>query len=401
MREFDITKKQKKVLTIFGTRPEAIKLAPIIHELGRHPELQSRICVTAQHREMLDQALNLFGIVPDIDLNLMHPGQTLPELTARILLAIDNILQQEAPDIVLVQGDTTTAMAAAMAAFYRQVPVGHVEAGLRSGHQFSPFPEEMNRRVATITSAIHFAPTEIARDALIKEGIPESRIFVTGNPVIGALQFILQKPIPLVADALLKRAKVNGKASDRKLILVTAHRRENFGENLENIYMGLKFLSERNRDVVFIYPVHLNPNVHELAYKLLENQERIILVDPVEYDVLAHLMRASYLILTDSGGIQEEGPSLGKPVLVMRTETERPEGIAAGTAKLVGTSADRIVAETETLLRDNSVYQHMAKAINPYGDGQAAMRIVNVLLTWTNCVENEKDMTIPKNWTEQ
>jgi UDP-N-acetylglucosamine 2-epimerase (non-hydrolysing) len=371
----------KRILVIFGTRPEAIKLVPIIVELKRYSDIRLRICVTAQHRQMLDQVLGLFGIVPDIDLDLMQPGQTLAELTARVIIQVDQVFREETPDVVIVQGDTTTVMAASMAAFYRNVKVAHVEAGLRSGDMFSPFPEEMNRRVTTIFSALHFAPTERAVNVLLQEGIPGDRIFLTGNPVIDALQMILQKPVPAKAETLLCKARVNGSDGTRRLILVTAHRRENFGVRFESLCYGIKSLAERNPDTTFIYPVHLNPNVQEPVFRILGDTERIFLTDPVEYDVLAHLMKASYLILTDSGGIQEEAPSLGKPVLVMRTETERPEGIEAGTAKLVGTDAERIVTEAEALLRDTETYHRMSKAINPYGDGRAAKRIADILLS--------------------
>ena len=370
----------KKILTIFGTRPEAIKLAPIIQRLkAGGSRLKATICVTAQHREMLDQVLGLFAIEPDIDLDLMQPGQTLAEITARVVLGIDQVLLKEQPDIILVQGDTTTVMAAALAAFYRRIRIGHVEAGLRSGNLYSPFPEEVNRRVTGIVSALHFAPTDTAVQALRREGVREDRIFLTGNPVIDALQMIVSRPIPEEAKQLLEKAGVSGNGCDPKLILVTAHRRENFGERFESLCRGLKAVVKRNRDVVIIYPVHLNPNVQEPVYRILGGQERVILTKPVEYDVLAHLMKAAHIVLTDSGGIQEEAPSLGKPVLVMRTETERPEGVEAGTAKLVGPFEDHIVGETEILLRDEGAYEQMAKAINPYGDGHAAERIVDII----------------------
>jgi len=371
----------KKVLIVFGTRPEAIKLAPVIHELRKYPELiETRICVTAQHREMLDQVLELFGIEPDIDLNLMEPGQSLSDLTARVLTGVTEVLKEERPDLVLIQGDTTTVMATAMAAFYQGMKVGHVEAGLRSGDPFSPFPEEMNRRVATAVSSLHFAPTRRACETLIREGVPEEQVFLTGNPVIDALYIILDLPVPEKAKEILDLAGVNGRGDNTRLILVTAHRRENFGEPFESICLGLRDLAERNPDVVIVYPVHLNPNVREPVYRILGGHERIILMEPVQYDVLVHLMKAAYLVLTDSGGIQEEAPSLGKPVLVMRRETERPEGIEAGTAKLVGPDRDRIVEETERLLYDRGEYMRMARAVNPYGDGKAAERIVEAIL---------------------
>lgn len=371
----------KKVMVIFGTRPEAIKLAPVIGEMKKHPDLCSRVCVTAQHRQMLDHVLKLFNIEPDIDLDLMQPDQTLAQLTARVVLRVDEVLQRENPDLVLVQGDTTTVMAAAMAAFYRRISVGHVEAGLRSGNLYSPFPEEMNRRVAGIIGNLHFAPTKTAEKVLLGEGIPRESVFLTGNPVIDALNMVVGGSPPEAARDLLLRAGVNGRSGDPKLILVTAHRRENFGEPFESVCRGLKALVERNKDLVVIYPVHLNPNVQEPVYRILGDSERIVLTDPVEYDVLAHLMKASYLVLTDSGGIQEEAPALGKPVLVMRTETERPEGVEAGTAKLVGPVAEKIVAEAETLLRNEAAYRQMARAVNPYGDGHAAERIVEVLVS--------------------
>ena len=372
----------KKVLIVFGTRPEAIKLAPVIRELRKHQELiETRICVTAQHRKMLDQVLGLFGIEPDIDLDLMEPGQSLSDLTARVLTRVTEVLKEERPDLVLIQGDTTTVMATAMAAFYQGMKVGHVEAGLRSGDPFSPFPEEMNRRVATAVSGLHFAPTQRAYDTLVKEGVPEDQVFLTGNPVIDALYMILDMPVPEKARELLELVGGNGKEDTTRLILVTAHRRENFGEPFESICWGIRDLVERNPDVVVVYPVHLNPNVRDPVYKILDGQDRIILTEPVEYNVLVHLMKAAYLVLTDSGGIQEEAPAFGKPVLVMRNETERPEGIEAGTAKLVGPNRDKIVEETERLLYDHGEYMSMARAVNPYGDGRAAERIVEVVRT--------------------
>jgi len=369
----------RKILVVFGTRPEAIKLAPVIHELRRHPELETRICVTAQHREMLDQVLKLFNIEPEIDLNLMKPGQSLPDLTVRVLIRMTEVFEDERPDLVLIQGDTTTVMATAIAAFYQRIKVGHVEAGLRSGNPFSPFPEEMNRRVATAVSSLHFAPTKKAYETLLKEGVPEEQVFLTGNPVIDALYMILDMPVPERAREILELAGVNGRGDDPRLILVTAHRRENFGVPFEGICWGLRDLVERNSDVVVVYPVHMNPNVRESAYRILDGHGRIILTEPVQYHVLVHLMKAAYLVLTDSGGIQEEAPSLEKPVLVMRRETERPEGIKAGTAKLVGPDRERIVEEAEKLLYSQAEYECMAKAVNPYGDGKAAERIVEIV----------------------
>lgn len=369
----------KKILTILGTRPEAIKLAPVIAELAKHQDIESKICVTAQHRQMLDQVLDLFSIRPDVDLNLMAPGQTLAEITARVVKEVDQLLVREKPDVVLVQGDTTTVMAVALAAFYRQIKVGHVEAGLRSGNIYSPFPEEVNRRVAGMVSSFHFAPTERAVQSLRAEGVPEDRIFLTGNTVIDALQMTVSRPMSDKVKQLLLQTGISGKRADLKLILVTAHRRENFGERFESICRGLRSIVLRNKDVVIIYPVHLNPNVRKPAYRILAGLERVILTDPLEYDVLAHLMQAARIVLTDSGGIQEEAPSLGKPVLVMRTETERPEGVDAGTARLVGPFEDRILEETENLLNNEAEYKKMATAINPYGDGHAAERIVDII----------------------
>jgi len=365
-----------RVLTVIGTRPEAVKLAPVVLELQKHPEnFISQVCVTAQHREMLDQVLDLFQIVPDIDLNLMRPGQSLSELTARIISKMDVVLKESKPDLVLVQGDTTTVMTVSLVAFYNQIFVGHVEAGLRSHDRYSPFPEEINRQLTGVLSNYHFAPTETARQALLAENVCDEHIFVTGNTVIDALHMIVSRPRPGYVQDLLDEAGVND-SNGRKLILVTAHRRENFGERIENICIALKKLIERNPNVVVIYPVHLNPNVQEPVYRLLNDIDRIYLIEPVEYDTMAHLLNAAHIILTDSGGIQEEAPSLGKPVLVMRTETERPEAVESGTAKLVGPFTEPIIQETESLLNDKLVYKQMAQAISPYGDGHAAEYII-------------------------
>ena len=323
------SKNPVKILLVFGTRPEAIKLAPVIKELKSRPEnCEVVTCVTAQHREMLDQVLRLFQIEPDLDLNLMQPNQTLSDISARVMQEMDRVMESVRPDVVLVQGDTTTVMATSLAAFHRKVPLGHVEAGLRSGNIHSPFPEELNRRVTTLVSRYHFAPTETSRQALLKEGVENDYIYVTGNPVIDALNLITQKPRPDEVNRLLSRVTdVSGSA---KLILVTAHRRENFGKYFENICLGLKLLTERNQDIVIIYPVHMNPKVRDPVFRILNGLERIILIDPVEYDVMAHLLNEAYIVLTDSGGIQEEAPALGKPVLVMRTETERPDRLPSG-----------------------------------------------------------------------
>lgn len=365
-----------RVLTVIGTRPEAVKLAPVVLELQKHPEFFiPQVCVTAQHREMLDQVLALFEIVPDIDLDLMRPGQSLSELTARIISKMDIVLKENKPDLVLVQGDTTTVMAVSLVAFYNQIFVGHVEAGLRSHDRYSPFPEEINRQLTGVLSNYHFAPTETARQALLAENVCDEHIFVTGNPVIDALHMIVNRPKPKYVQDLLDEAGVSS-SNGRKLILVTAHRRENFGERIENICLALKTLVERNSNIVIIYPVHLNPNVQEPVYRLLNGIDRIHLIKPVEYDAMAHLLNAAHIILTDSGGIQEEAPSLGKPVLVMRTETERPEAVESGTAKLVGPFTESIIKETERLLNEELAYKQMARAVNPYGDGNAAKYIV-------------------------
>lgn len=366
-----------KVLSVFGTRPEAIKMAPVVLELTRHPEaISSRVCVTGQHRGMLDQVLELFDIEPDVDLEVMTQRQTLPGLTARIIEGIDAVLAAEKPDVVLVQGDTTTVMAVALVSFYHQITVGHVEAGLRSRDIYSPFPEEINRRIAGVIANLHFAPTATARASLLSEGVPESSIHLTGNTVIDALHLAIDMPMPPLAEQVLTRASLG---AERKLVLVTTHRRENLGEPLESICRGIRSLVERNPEVVVVLPVHLNPKVQEPIHRVLGHHDRIQLIEPVQYDVMAHLMNAAYLVLTDSGGLQEEAPAIGKPVLVMRTETERPEAIEAGTAKLIGPDGNAIVQEAEILLHDRAAYEAMARAVNPFGDGKAAIRIVEAL----------------------
>lgn len=367
-----------KVLFVFGTRPEAIKMAPVILEMRKNKVFQTKICITAQHRQMLDQVLSLFGIIPDIDLNIMQLNQTLSDLTSIVIKRVDEVLKQENPDIVLIQGDTTTVLAAGLVAFYQKIPVGHIEAGLRSYDIFSPFPEELNRRVVSLFAKYHFAPTQNAVKNLIAEGIKEDNIYLVGNTIIDALFYTLKTPVPIIVKELL--SKIKGK----KLILVTAHRRENFGERFINICNGIKKVVERNPDVFVIYPVHLNPNVREPVFRILGNVERIMIIDPVEYNVLVHLINNSYLVLTDSGGIQEEAPSLGKPVLVMRKETERPEGVEAGTAKLVEPLENKILENVELLLRDQNEYNKMSRAVNPYGDGNSAKRIVGILSKLNN-----------------
>ena len=365
-----------RVLSIFGTRPEAIKMAPVVRQLERTEGILSRVCVTAQHREMLDQALEIFGIRPDIDLSLMRPNQSLAALTAAVFTHLDSVLEAEAPDWILVQGDTTTVMASALAAYYRKIRVGHVEAGFRTRDKWQPFPEEINRRVAGVLADLHFAPTERARQNLLREGIPDDIITVTGNPVIDALHLIAARPEPPDIASLLDSLEIG---RGKRLILVTAHRRENFGAPLESICRALAEIASRG-DVEIVYPVHLNPNVRETVYRLLGDTPHITLLPPLDYLPLVHLMKRASLVLTDSGGIQEEAPAFGIPVLVLREVTERPEGVEAGTARLVGANREKIVADASRLLDDEDAYRQMAHAVNPYGDGHAAERIINRLL---------------------
>ncbi|GAP09798.1 UDP-N-Acetylglucosamine 2-epimerase [Bellilinea caldifistulae] len=370
-----------RVVSIFGTRPEAVKMAPVVQALARTPEIDSRVIVTAQHRQMLDQVLDLFGIRPDYDLNLMQPNQTLAQLTAAIFTHLDPVLRHLQPDWMLVQGDTTTVMAAALLGYYQRIKVGHVEAGLRSGDRWQPFPEEVNRRVASVVADLHLAPTRHSRQNLLREGVEEWRIVVTGNPVIDALNEIVRRPMPAEAGQILDRYQIGRQG--RQLVLVTAHRRENFGEPLEAICCALKQLSERYKDKIqIIYPVHLNPNVQEPVYRLLDGVANIALLPPLEYLTMVHLLQAARLVLTDSGGIQEEATGLGKPTLVLRNTTERPEGVEAGVLKLVGWQTERIVAEASRLLEDENAYQAMVKAENPFGDGRAAERIVDAVLNF-------------------
>lgn len=370
-----------KILSVFGTRPEAVKMSPVIRELAQTLDVESRVCVTAQHRQMLDQVLNLFNIKPDYDLDLMREDQSLAELSAAIFTHLDLILADFQPDWVLVQGDTTTVAVTALLAYYRRIRVGHVEAGLRTGDKWQPFPEEINRRVAGVIADLHFAPTEWTKRNLLREGIPEHAIAVTGNPVIDALQFVAKQPQPEQVTGLINKLGIGDWDSGKRLILVTAHRRENFGKPLEEICRALKELASR-RDVEIIYPVHLNPNVQEPVYRILKDVKHITLLPPLDYLPLVGLMKRSTLILTDSGGIQEEAPTFGIPVLVLREVTERPEGVEAGTLKLVGTAAQRIVEEARRLLEDESAYRAMAKAANPFGDGHAAQNIVRALLNY-------------------
>ena len=367
----------RKILTVFGTRPEAIKLFPLVHRLARDDRFIGRVCISAQHREMLDQVLDIAGIVPDHDLDLMTPGQTLDALTARALVEIGKVLDLEQPDWVVVQGDTTTVMAGAIAAYYRKIPVCHVEAGLRSGDIHHPWPEEVNRRVVGSFAALHCAPTTTARDALLCENVDPATVHVTGNTVIDALQWVTARVDnrPALADGL--RA-LEERFAGRRIIGVTSHRRENFGEGMQAIAKAVKSIASR-QDVAVIFPVHLNPQVRAVMKAELAGLNNVALLEPLDYPQFARLLDISHLMLTDSGGVQEEAPALGKPVLVMRETTERPEGIAAGTARLVGTDADRIVRETNRLLDDPAAYAAMAQAHNPFGDGHAAERIADLL----------------------
>jgi UDP-N-acetylglucosamine 2-epimerase (non-hydrolysing) len=381
-----------RVLSVFGTRPEAVKMAPVVQALAQTAGVASMVCVTAQHRQMLDQVLDLFKILPDVDLDLMRPDQTLAEVTAAIFTHLDPVLADLKPDWILLQGDTTTVMASSLVAYYRHIHVGHVEAGLRTADKWQPFPEEINRRVAGVVADLHFAPTEWARQNLLRENVPAAQIIVTGNPVIDALQSVSRMPpTPEVLD-LFERINLPLQPAPAvsqpdtsphpRLILVTAHRRENFGRPLEAICAALRELAETyQNDIRIVYPVHLNPNVQEPVYRLLSKIPNIILLNPLDYLPMVHMMKRASLVLTDSGGLQEEAPALGVPVLVMRAVTERPEGVQAGTVRLVGTDQQRIVKDTRRLLDDPQAYAAMAQAVNPYGDGKAAGRIVQAILS--------------------
>lgn len=369
----------KKILLVFGTRPEAIKMAPLVLELKKHPQLQVQVCVTAQHRQMLDQVLALFGLEPDYDLDLMQPGQDLYDVTSRALLGLKSVFQQAKPDLVLVHGDTTTTFSASLAAFYQRIPVGHVEAGLRTGDIYSPWPEEINRKLTGALTTLHFAPTPGSRANLLAENVAEQNIHVTGNTVIDALLQVVKK---IESDTALSQNfadQFDFLDASKKLILVTGHRRESFGGGFERICQALKVLADRD-DVQICYPVHLNPNVKEPVERILGGAKHVHLIAPQDYLPFVYLMSRAHLILTDSGGIQEEAPSLGKPVLVMRDTTERPEAVEAGTVKLVGTDDKLIVAEVTKLLDDMAAYNQMSVAHNPYGDGKACERIANIIL---------------------
>jgi len=371
------------ILIIFGTRPEAIKMAPVIIKLrAKSKELRTIVCVTAQHREMLDQVLDIFQIRPDYDLGIMKQNQSLFDVTVNGLKKLENILKKEKPDIILVQGDTTTTFIASLAAYYLKIKIGHIEAGLRTKDKFNPFPEEINRRLTDCLADMYFVHTKKAKENLLKEGVDKGKIFLTGNTVIDALQMIVKKQNnKKIQKEIEQRFFSNYGISfdNRKLILVTGHRRESFGRDFENICKGLKKIALSNQDIQIIYPVHLNPNVQNPVRKILSGMSNVHLIEPLDYSTFVWLMNRAYLILTDSGGIQEEAPSLGKPVLVMRKKTERTEGIEAGTAKLVGTDSEKIYSEAIKLLKNIRLYQKMSKAVNPYGDGKAAERIIKAL----------------------
>ncbi|WP_291581018.1 non-hydrolyzing UDP-N-acetylglucosamine 2-epimerase [Bacteroides sp.] len=379
----------KKVMLVFGTRPEAIKMAPLVKEFQKDlVAFQTIVCVTGQHREMLDQVLHLFNITPDYDLNIMKSGQDLYDVTSRVLIGMRKVLKEVLPDIVLVHGDTTTSTAAALAAFYQQIPVGHVEAGLRTFNIYSPWPEEMNRQITGRIATYHFSPTQLSRENLLKEGITDEKIIVTGNTVIDALHVVVDRikkdkllDKELSEVLLLSGYDVNRLHNGKRLVLITGHRRENFGDGFVSICKAIKALTEKYPDVDFIYPMHLNPNVRKPIYEVFgENQlSNICFIEPLEYLSFVYLMEKSAIVLTDSGGIQEEAPGLGKPVLVMRDTTERPEALEAGTVKLVGKDYNKIVSEVSVLLDNQTYYDKMSKAVNPYGDGQASGRIVDVL----------------------
>lgn len=364
-----------KVMTVFGTRPEGIKMAPIVKVMENTKEIENIVCVTAQHREMLDQVLDIFEIKPDYDLNIFKPGQTLTGITTKALEGLEKVIVETQPDLLLVQGDTTTVFAGALAAFYQKVKVGHVEAGLRSGNLYSPYPEEANRKLTGIVTNFHFAPTNESRENLLREGYPEEKIFITGNTVIDALFHVVKE------DYIFEDSLLNGiDFENKRVILLTSHRRENIGKPMENIFTAIDEITRKYEDVEVVFPVHLNPKVRDIAHKVFDGNENIHLVEPLDYEPFTNLMSKSHIVVTDSGGLQEEAPSLGKPVLVVREETERPEGIEAGTAKLVGTSKENISKELDLLLSNKEEYKKMANAVNPYGDGKASERIVKVIL---------------------
>ena len=366
-----------KVMTIFGTRPEAIKMAPLVKKMEEYDEIESIVCLTAQHREMLDMVVELFNIKPDYDLNVMAHGQTISDITVKVLKGMEDVLTKEKPDVVLVHGDTSTTFVGALAAFYQKIKVGHVEAGLRSGNVYSPYPEEMNRKLTSSLASIHFAPTEGNYNNLIKEGIDRENIYITGNTVIDALLSVVKENYKFENELLNKIDYEN-----KRVIVMTCHRRENWGKPMEDIFTGVKELAQENSDVDVIFPVHLNPNIRSLANHIMGDMKNIHLIEPLDYEPFANLLNKSYLILTDSGGIQEEAPALGKPILVMRTETERPEAAEAGTVKVIGVEKEAIKEGVNLLLNDQAEYDKMANAINPYGDGSASQRTVEALLKY-------------------
>lgn len=374
--------KKIKVMSIFGTRPEAIKMAPLVKELERRKEIESIVCVTAQHRQMLDQVLETFNIKPDYDLNIMKQGQSLSEITSRALTGLESVIKDVKPDIVLVHGDTTTTFAGALAAFYNQVAIGHVEAGLRTYDKYSPFPEEMNRQMVDCMTDLYFAPTTVSKENLLKEDIQEEKIFVTGNTAIDAMSTTVKNDY---THPELEWIKPN-----EKMILLTAHRRENLGEPMRHIFKAIRRIVDEFDDVKVIYPIHLNPLVRSVANEVFAGCDKVKLIEPLEVFDFHNFQNKSYIILTDSGGIQEEAPSLGKPVLVLRDTTERPEGISAGTLKLVGTNEETIYNETKKLLTDNKEYEKMSYASNPYGDGHASERIVDAIIKWKQNSQNTK-----------
>ncbi len=377
----------KKILIVFGTRPEAIKMAPLVKACQNEQNFETKVCVTAQHREMLDQVLDIFDIIPEYDLDLMKAGQDLYDVTSGVLLGMKNILSDFKPDVILVHGDTATTFAASLAAFYQQIKVGHVEAGLRTGNIYSPWPEEANRQLTTQITAYHFAPTQTSKENLLKENVKETDIAITGNTVIDALFLALDKIKSdqnleaKIIDTIQKQFPSNSKfnVQNSKFILVTGHRRENFGQGFINICESLKTLAQDNPNIEIVYPVHLNPNVQKPVNEILSNTSNVHLIEPQQYEAFIYMMEKSYFIITDSGGVQEEAPSLGKPVLVMRDTTERPEALEAGTVKLVGTDPEKIINEAQKLLDDPTVYEAMSKASNPYGNGTACKQIVDYL----------------------
>lgn len=367
-------KKTRKIITVFGTRPEAIKMAPLVLALKADPQIECKVAVTAQHREMLDQVLNLFQIIPDYDLDIMQKGQSLFEITSRALLGLQPVFLQEKPDLVLVHGDTSTTFVGALAAYYQKIPVGHVEAGLRSGNKYSPYPEEINRRLTGVLGDLHFAPTKTAHENLIREGHAPSEIYITGNTVIDALLNTVKE------NYTFPLSELNSiDFSAKRVLVLTTHRRENLGAPMQEIYMAIRELIQEFPDIVVVFPVHKNPAVRKVVQVALADLERVKLIEPLDYEPFANLLNKAYFVLTDSGGLQEEAPSLGKPVLVLRENTERPEAVTAGTVKLVGTSREKIYQEAKKLLTDKKAYDHMAHAVNPYGDGQASRRIVEAL----------------------